>query len=267
MAAGLLGEWGLALLLEVGDNKILFDTGEQGSVINNAAALGVDLGTVDLLVMSHGHYDHAGGMRAFLRRRGRLPVYLHPDFFISRYSSKPRQRYIGVPYRPEELASLGADFVFSQEPLEVLPGVWFSGEVPRITEFEKGDDTLFYLKGEERVADPVRDDVSLFCVTPEGILVVAGCAHAGLVNIVEHARRVTGIERVYGIVGGTHLGPVSRAQQEATLEYLRGLDLKFLAVNHCTGLPVIARMSQVFGSIFHFAPAGAAFSLPLVKTP
>ncbi|MGB9792503.1 MAG: MBL fold metallo-hydrolase [Thermacetogeniaceae bacterium] len=267
MAAGLLGEWGLALLLEIGERKILFDTGEQGSVISNAAALGVDLGTVDLLVMSHGHYDHAGGMRAFLRRRGRLPVYLHPDFFLNRYSSRPSRRYIGVPYRPEELTSLGADFVFSREPLEILPGVWFSGEVPRLTSFEKGDDALFYSEEGRDVPDPVRDDASLYCLTPEGILVVTGCAHAGIVNIVEHARRVTGVDRVYGIIGGTHLGPVSKAQQDATLGYLRGLDLKFLAANHCTGLPMIARMSLAFGDVFHFAPAGAAFSLPLAMTP
>lgn len=260
---GLLGEWGLALLLEVGGQKVLFDTGEQGSVLHNAAALGVDLDAVDLLVMSHGHYDHSGGMRAFLRRRGRVPVYLHPDFFVPRYSSRPSRRFIGVPFRPEDLMSLGADFVFSREPLEILPGVWFSGEVPRITEFEKGDDALFCLRGEEQVADPVCDDVSLFCETEEGLLVVTGCAHAGIVNIIEHARRVTGSERVYGIIGGTHLGAVSKEQQDATLEYLRGLDLKFLAANHCTGPEMIARMAGVFGNVFRFAYAGASFTLPL----
>ncbi len=262
MPAGLVGEWGLAMLVEAAGKKIMFDTGEQGMVISNAAALGVDLLAVDALVMSHGHYDHAGGMRAFLRYRGRLPVYLHPDFFMPRFSSMPREHYVGVPYRREDLSSLGADFVFSREPVEIAPGVWFSGEVPRKTDFEKGDGALFYFNGDKKVNDLVYDDVSLFCVTRQGILIVSGCAHAGIVNIIEHARQVTGINQVYGIIGGTHLGPVSTAQQEATVEYLRELDLKFLAVNHCTGLPMMAQMSRVFGSKFHFAPAGAAFSLP-----
>lgn len=89
---GLTGEWGLAMLVEVAGQRILFDTGESGKLLSNAAALRVDLRSVDTLVMSHGHYDHAGGMRDFLRYRRRLPVYAHPDFFNLRYSE---ERYIG----------------------------------------------------------------------------------------------------------------------------------------------------------------------------
>ena len=90
-----------------------------------------------------------------------------------------------------------------------------------------------------------------------------GCAHAGLVNIIRHARQVTGVEQVYGIIGGTHLGAVPDAQREATLDFLKQLDLQFLAANHCTGLPVIARLAALFGSSFHFAPAGVSFTLPI----
>ncbi|NPV27875.1 MAG: MBL fold metallo-hydrolase [Firmicutes bacterium] len=256
---GLTGEWGLAMLVEVAGQRILFDTGESGKLLSNAAALRVDLRSVDTLVMSHGHYDHAGGMRDFLRYRGRLPVYAHPDFFNLRYSE---ERYIGVPYREEELASLGADFVFSREPIEIVPGVWFSGEVPRITDFEKGDRRLICLRNGNKVNDPIYDDVSLFCVTSEGLLIILGCAHAGVVNIIEHARQVTGLSKVYGVIGGTHLGAVSAVQQEATINYLRKLNLHFLAVNHCTGLSTIAQLAMIFGPQFHFAPAGTIFKLP-----
>lgn len=259
---GLTGEWGLAMLVEVAGKRILFDTGENGRLLNNAAALGIDLHSADVLVMSHGHYDHAGGMRDFLRYRGRIPVYAHPDFFTVRYSSLPRERYIGVPYREEELVSLGADFVFSRGPVELAPGVWFSGEVPRITDFEKGDSRLFYLQNGDKVNDPIADDISLFCITPAGLLIILGCAHAGLVNIVECARQVSEVNKIYGIIGGTHLGAVSAEQQEATINYLRKQNLQFLAVNHCTGMSTIAQLAAAFGASFHFAPAGTVFKLP-----
>ncbi|MBO8129777.1 MAG: MBL fold metallo-hydrolase [Peptococcaceae bacterium] len=260
---GLTGEWGLALLVETGGVRILFDTGERGHLLTNAAALGADLKSVDALVMSHGHYDHAGGMQAFLRLRGRLPVYAHPDFFTSHYGALPKAHYIGVPFCREELESSGAKFIFTREPREIAPGIWVSGEVPRKTGFEKGDNRLFCLEnGHKKVPDPLRDDMSIYCVTPQGLVIILGCAHAGLVNIIEHARQVTGVNRVYGIIGGTHLGPAPVAQLEATIVFLQGLDLQFLAPNHCTGLPVMARLAGIFGPRFHFAPAGVSFTLP-----
>ncbi|MBE3588502.1 MAG: MBL fold metallo-hydrolase [Thermoanaerobacteraceae bacterium] len=260
---GITGEWGLALLVETGGKKVLFDTGTRGHVVGNAAAMGVDLRSVDALVMSHGHYDHSGGMRDFLSLRGRLPVYIHPDFFAPHYGAMPHEHYIGVPFCRAELESLGAEFIPVREPREIAPGLWVSGEVPRKTDFEKGDDRLFSLVDGRKQPDPFRDDMSLYCVIPEGLVVILGCAHAGVVNIVEHARQVTGVSRVYGIIGGTHLGPVPEEQLERTINYLQGLNLQFLAANHCTGLPVTARLAGIFGSTFHFAPAGAVFTLPL----
>lgn len=260
---GLAGEWGLALLVETPEAKILFDTGEQGFAVANAAVLGVDLSTVDALVLSHGHYDHTGGLKSFLRLRGRIPVHAHPDVFALHYVSLAQERYIGIPFRRVELESLGADFVFVSEPKEIAPGLWVSGQVPRRTSFEKGDARLFCLENGTRKADPFNDDMSLYAVTPKGLMIILGCAHAGMVNIVEHAREVTGVEKVYGILGGTHLGPVEESQRQATVDYLQRLGLQFLAANHCTGLPVIATLAQLFGPRFRYAPAGFVFELPL----
>jgi len=142
VTAGVSGEWGLSLLVEKDDWRVLFDTGERGYLRDNAKALGVDLTSVDALVLSHGHYDHTGGLPVFLRARGRLPVWAHQDLFSLHYASWPRDEYIGVPYRRELLESLGADFVFVQDPAEVRPGLWVSGTVARETDFEEGDDRL-----------------------------------------------------------------------------------------------------------------------------
>lgn len=262
---GLVGEWGLALLIETPEARILLDTGAQGHVVDNAALLGVDLRTVDALVLSHGHYDHTGGLKAFLAVRGRLPVYAHPRLFDLHYSTAPQKHYIGVPFRLAELKSLGADFVWVGEPREIAPGLWVSGKVPRRTSFEKGDTRLIALADpddESGRADPLDDDMSLYAVTRAGLVVILGCAHAGVVNIVEHARKVTGVDRVYGIIGGTHLGPVGEEQRRATIDYLQKLGLQVLAANHCTGLPTIATLAQAFGPRFKYAPAGATFELP-----
>ncbi|OAT80771.1 MBL fold metallo-hydrolase [Desulfotomaculum copahuensis] len=261
--AGISGEWGLSMLVETKDAKILFDTGERGHLADNAPALGVDLQTVDALVLSHGHYDHTGGLPAFLRLRGPVPVYAHPDLFASHYSLLQREHYIGVPFRRELLESMGADFIWVRQAQEIKPGLWISGTVPRTTDFEKGDGRLYMKRDGQKLPDPFADDMSLFCATPAGLLIILGCAHAGVVNIVEHARQVTGIDYVYGIIGGTHLGPASAEQQEATIDYLQKLNLRFLAANHCTGLPVMAKLAAAFGSVFHFAPAGSVFELPV----
>ncbi len=265
-SGGLIGEWGLSIYIEAGGMKILFDTGESGALLSNADALGIDLQSVQALVLSHGHYDHTGGMRSFLRRRGKLPVYAHPDLFACHHVTPEKPRYIGVPYRKELLENLGAEFVFVKEHFEIARGVLISGEVPRKRVFKNEKESLFSMENGKRVIpDPFHDDMSLYCVTPEGLFIVLGCAHAGLINIVEHARQVTGESRVYGIIGGAHLGPAPVEQQEATISYLRELDLQFLGANHCTGQAVIARLANIFGPRFKFCPAGSIFTIPEVS--
>lgn len=261
---GLTGEWGLSMLVQTDRSKILFDTGQRGNLLANAAALGVDLKSVDILVLSHGHFDHTGGMQAFLKQRGGIPVYAHANLFSRHYSSPGEPAYIGVPYTRQELEALGAEFIFIEDkPREICPGIWISGEIPRKNDFERVESSLFCIEGNNRIIpDPLKDDLSLFCATREGLVIVLGCAHAGLVNIVEYARTVTGIDKIYGIIGGTHLGPASIEQQEATIEFIKNLDLECLAPNHCTGLPMMSRLANIFGKRFYFAPAGTSFILP-----
>lgn len=256
----IFGEHGLSFWVEYEGRKVLFDTGQRGAVVSNAALLGIDLKAVDAVVLSHGHSDHTGGLRAVLEFTGRkVPVYAHPDLFAPHRVSSPRDRYVGVPFAREEIEAAGAEFTWVREPCELFPGFWLSGEVPRRTTFEKGDSRMYLVRDGERVPDTVADDLSIFAQTPRGLVVLLGCAHAGVVNIIEHARQVTGVEKVAAILGGTHLGPADPAQLEATIAYLKSLNLGLLAANHCTGLPVSARLSQAFGDCFRFAPAGEVF--------
>lgn len=142
---GLLSEWGLSMLLDFGDERILFDTGEQGNLISNAQILGHDLGQINRVILSHGHYDHSGGLLKFLQYRGRVPVYAHPDLFIGHYGrglNGQEDKYLGVPFHLEQLESAGAEFHWHREPVELRPGLWLSGEIPRTTAFERVEGRL-----------------------------------------------------------------------------------------------------------------------------
>ena len=202
-----------------------------------------------------GHYDHVGGLSYVLERAGkRLPVCLHEKAFGERYSNaRNGRRFIGIPVRRERLAALGADFRWiGSEPLEWLPGVWLSGTVPRVTPFETGDAHLVAPDATSGCdcQDPLEDDMAIFCRTPRGLVVLGGCAHSGLVNMVRHGLTLTGCTRLHGWIGGTHLGPAGTEQQAATLKQLADFAPDFVAANHCTGFDMMVRLQSVFGDRF-----------------
>lgn len=258
---GLTGEHGLSLWVETAGHRFLYDTGQSGAVVRNAAVLGVPLQETDAIVLSHGHYDHTGGLRKVLKAIGRpIPVYAHPELFSRHRVADHPDRYAGVPFDRDELESCGAEFHWIEEARQIFPDVWASGAVPKTNTFERGDSRLYIHRDGDRIPDPLRDDLSLYLVTPEGLVILTGCAHTGVVNITEHARFVTGCDRVRALIGGTHLGPVDAEQLEKTISYLKDLDLELLAAAHCTGLPVAARLAVEFGRRFSFGSTGVSFS-------
>ncbi|MGA7827976.1 MAG: MBL fold metallo-hydrolase [Geobacteraceae bacterium] len=256
---GLLGEHGFACYLETPQGNYLFDTGQGQTLVSNARQLGKDLATIKALIISHGHYDHSGAVPQVLEICNGLDVYGHPEIFAARYwEIDGKRRFLGIPYRRDYLESLGARFRLSRELVEIGPGVYLTGEIPRRTSFEKGDcrQLAVTANGEIHQPDPVTDDLSLVVDSSKGLLVVLGCAHAGLVNIIEYVTEKFAGKSIYAVVGGTHLGFASGEQFEETLKVLDRFQIEKIGVSHCTGLPKSAELCSRLGERFFFGNVG-----------
>ena len=254
--AGTLGEHGFAALVEHDGGSILFDTGAGQTLLHNAQRMNVDLRGVGQVVLSHGHYDHAGGLWPLLQGCGAKRVLAHPGLFARRYALREGVgRSVGVPYSENFLCGAGASFCYSDAFQELVPGIFLTGEVPRITDFEGGDAGLYCdLSG--CYPDRVPDDQSLVIATTKGLLLLLGCCHAGVVNTVEHALQMTGVGELYGVVGGCHLAFSSREQTEQTVKALRRYGAKKICAGHCTGFDASARLAREFPGAFRPAQVG-----------
>ena len=261
---GLLGEWGLCILVEVDNYKVLLDTGLDTSAAYNAAVMGIDLSAVDRIVLSHGHRDHTGGFQRVLNAmRKKIEVIAHPDIWAAKYSRtfSKREQYAGIPFAREALEGWGASFRLTTEPVWITDNIVTSGEITMKTEYEKIDPDLFVKENGELRPDPLRDDQALIIKSPNGLIVILGCGHRGMINTIHHARKITGMKRTHMVIGGTHLIHASREQMDLAIADLKKLGIEKIAVSHCTGLPAAARLFQEFGDSFSFNNAGSVITI------
>ena len=264
-AGGFLAEWGISMHVEVGGLRVLFDTGGGISAARNAAKLGVDLAAIDCIVLSHGHYDHTGGLREVLKSSGPKRIIAHPDIWAGKYDSfleGLQHRYIGIPFTREELEGLGASFELSREPVRISETVMTTGEIPMTTDYEAVEEYLLVGEGEAKQPDALADDLALIIDADFGLVVLLGCAHRGIVNTLRRARALTGRETVYAVIGGTHLLHASPERLVKTAADLREMGVQYVGVSHCTGFNASAFLAQEFGSSFFLNNAGTQLTLP-----
>lgn len=260
----ILGEHGLSILIERGEDRLLFDTGQGMSLLPNASRLGKDLSGVNRVALSHGHYDHTGGLADFLDESPHATVFAHPDVFIERFAqfespAGTQTMSIGIPFAREDLEKKGAQFDLSPALREIAPGITFTGEIPRPEGWKTWDNRLMVREGDDFVSDPFLDDGSLVLDTDQGPVLVLGCAHAGLHAIVDHVRDKTGIDHFHAILGGTHLGAGTKDDWEKALDLLESCRVEKIATSHCTGFHAASFLACQLGDRVSPASAGVSF--------
>jgi 7,8-dihydropterin-6-yl-methyl-4-(beta-D-ribofuranosyl)aminobenzene 5'-phosphate synthase len=261
---GFIAEWGLSILVEVDGMKILMDTGQSFSTVHNAQLMGIDLSTIDKIVLSHGHVDHTGGLREILRRSGPVDILAHPDVWAAQYArrDKEKMQYVGIPFSQEDLESCGARFNLSKEPIHITDRILTTGEGSMTSGYETVDEILFVKENGKFRPDKLADDLALIIDTDFGLIVISGCAHRGIVNTLRHAQKLTGKELIYAVIGGTHLLRSSVERLDLTIADLRDMGIQRLGVSHCTGFTASARLAQEFGVAFFLNNAGTKLTLP-----
>jgi len=271
-AAGrdILGEHGLSFWIETDTHRVLFDTGQTSDVLmHNAERLGIDLATADAIVLSHGHFDHTGGLDAVLGRAERPRLLLHPGALQRRFSrhGDGSMHDVGIPpHLTAERLGDAANVLWTERETTIVPGLLVTGAIPRDTAYE---DTggAFYLDEACTRPDPIDDDQAVFFETECATVIVLGCAHAGVINTVRHVKQITGDRPVHTIIGGMHLVHASAERMDRTVGALRDLNVKQISPTHCTGPSASARLWAEFrerwypctvGTVFDFENAGVS---------
>lgn len=246
----LLAEHGFSFYIETSNAKVLLDTGFSDVFVKNAEVLNLDLSERDTIVLSHGHWDHADGLRYI--SGGKLIT--HPDVFIQRYHGKRDDAYVGMTLKKEDL-SRKFDLILSKEPVWISDSVVYLGEIPSSNDFERESTAFTKEDGSE---DYIMDDSAIAIKTSKGLVVISGCAHSGICNTIEYACKVTGDVKVHAVLGGFHLKHANDITSK-TISYLIEKGVDKVIPSHCTAFPALQRFAEVFkfnqvktGDVFRF---------------
>jgi 7,8-dihydropterin-6-yl-methyl-4-(beta-D-ribofuranosyl)aminobenzene 5'-phosphate synthase len=216
------------------------------------------------MVISHGHHDHTGGLREVLgKMQKEIEIVAHPDIWTPKYGKRPGYEgiYAGIPFQRLELEKSGARFHETRESVKLTENILTTGEVPMVTEYELMNPGLCIIENGAYVPDPLLDDQAVILKTGEGLVVILGCAHRGMINTIYHAQQLTGVKEIAMVIGGCHLTGASEERIWLTIGALRELGVGRIGVSHCTGMPAAVVMAQEFGENFFFNNAGTRIEL------
>ena len=233
-----------------GEVSLMMDTGPSPDVLlHNVDLMGIDLRKTEVVMLSHAHYDHTGGLIEALKRMEKgVPVVAHPKIFDPKFKVKPSLKFIGTSFKPSDVEAVGGMLLLVAGPVKIADGIMATGEVERKVAFEKVEG-FWTVDNGRFVEDIMPDDQALIInIEGKGLVVVAGCAHSGIINTIKHAQNITGADRVYAVLGGFHLVKADDKRIQATVNELLKLDLNFIGPCHCTGSKAVNKIAEALGN-------------------
>ena len=257
----LLAEHGFSLFIETETVNILFDTGQGMAIEQNTGSLGIDLQSVNMVVLSHGHYDHTGGLVSMSKGQGRINICAHPDVLQAKYRRLKTgiMKYIGYPQ--SLLKENKLKFTLNREPSWITSKILLTGEIPRRIPFEVIEEPFYAKLGNRWVKDRLLDDQALVIDLSSGLVVILGCTHSGFISTLTRARELTGKNHFHAILGGIHLMNAGRKKVTQTVAALESFDIKNLILCHCTGIMAFMKLHQAFGDRVSLGQVGTVWQM------
>lgn len=257
-------EHGLSLYIEADDKKVLFDTGKSGNFIDNANQLKINLKNLDYVVISHGHNDHSGGLERLIEEiNPDIKIYLGGGFFNEKYSLREdgNYQYTGSPFDQDFLKNNNIYWEYAKDDIiNISDNLLLFTNFNRREEFENTNESMYLKEGHKYVKDMFLDEVSLGIKTDKGLVIVVGCSHVGIVNIIDTIITRTNMN-IYAILGGTHLVKEDDEKINKVIEYFIDNDIKTLAACHCTGKHGETMFSQQLEDIYINYNTGDVFKI------
>lgn len=254
-------EHGLSILIESVDQeptvRLLMDAGQSGIFYDNAAKMGISLKDLSALLISHAHYDHAGGVKRLIEEETVRKMYVGKDFFQGKYYQKKDGtiKDIGIVFSREELEKKGMSVCEVKEDVQMIfPGVTIYRNFERTVGYEQLN-PRFFIKKEEYAKDSFTDEIAVALDTEKGLVVIVGCSHPGIMNILRTIEKRSS-KKICGVVGGTHLMEADEERLRKTIADLKEMNINFIAVSHCTGEDNLETIKENFGEKFIFNCTG-----------
>jgi 7,8-dihydropterin-6-yl-methyl-4-(beta-D-ribofuranosyl)aminobenzene 5'-phosphate synthase len=255
----LLSEHGLSLYIEIDEKKILFDTGKSGDFIKNAEKLAINLNSLDYVILSHGHYDHSGGLRRLVENIGNsFKLIVGNGFFNKKYKliETDKYKFNGNSFDEEfiNMNNISTKYV-NQDSFNITENVILFSNFERNTNFEVLNKKFYIKQNDEYMPDDFSDEIVLAVKTEKGLVVILGCSHVGVINILKTIIKRTGMH-IYAVVGGSHLIEADELRLKNTINFLKENDIQVLRLSHCTGENAIRELEYEFGNKFVYNNTG-----------